>query len=319
MVKIASFKNLTLLATLFAFFVVGLGAYTRLTDAGLGCPDWPGCYGALKVPTANVAAKTFPAAPLEAGKAWTEMFHRYVAGGLVLLIVSLTYLGIKRKQYLGLVLVGLVFFQAALGMWTVTLKLMPAIVMGHLLGGLTTLSLLWWWHLSNKHVSKNKVNAFPRLKLFTLIGFILVATQIALGGLTSSHYAALACIDFPSCLNQTFFPAWNLGSALNLFHPGNADFATKVTIHMLHRVGATTIALFFISYFIFFFKQTLPKNIKRTGIILLHVLVLQIALGISNVLYVLPLPVAVLHNLTAALLLLTLLTLINQMNTTQPA
>ena len=295
--------------------VVGVGAYTRLTDAGLGCPDWPGCYGALKVPTADIAAKAFPTSPLAAGKAWTEMIHRYIAGSLVLMILLLTYLGIKQRQYLGLALVGLVFFQAALGMWTVTLKLMPAVVMGHLLGGLTTLSLLWWWHLKNKNIQNNSVGRFSNFKFFTQIGFILVALQIALGGLTSSHYAALACLNFPACLNGEFFPGWDINSALNLFHPGNADFATKVTIHMLHRIGATTVALFFILYFIFFFKQTLSKNIKRTGIILLHIIMLQIALGISNVLFILPLPVAVLHNLTAALLLLTLLTLISQFKT----
>lgn len=124
-------RKLLLTTSVLAFIVVILGAYTRLTDAGLGCPDWPGCYGKILAPDKDTLA-------------WTEMIHRYIAGSLGLLIL---YIALKLRTWPAFLVLGLVFFQGALGMWTVTLLLYPAVVMGHLLGGFAILSLLWYQYL----------------------------------------------------------------------------------------------------------------------------------------------------------------------------
>ena len=143
-----------MLAAVVTFVVIVLGAYVRLSHAGLGCPDWPGCYGQLTWPAEaqeiRQANQAFPERPVETGKAWKEMVHRYLAGTLVLLVLWINLLAWKttnhntRARLLAGALLALILFQAALGMWTVTLKLFPLVVMGHLLGGLATFSLLLW-------------------------------------------------------------------------------------------------------------------------------------------------------------------------------
>jgi len=170
----------TLFAVVLALFVIMLGAYTRLTDAGLGCPDWPGCYGKLVLPESNAglvqAQQAFPTVPLVAKKAWTEMAHRYFAGTLGLIILGLAIGAFFRRRnnpvqplFVPWLLVGLVIFQAVLGMWTVTLKLLPLVVMGHLLGGMTIAALLWWLMLSSKQNSLTSGYAFSSLKPWALI------------------------------------------------------------------------------------------------------------------------------------------------------
>ena len=199
--------KLSLFAMMFAAVVVLLGAYTRLVDAGLGCPDWPGCYGFLSVPESadevKIAEQAYPHAPVEAEKAWPEMIHRYFAGTLGLIIALLAFLAIKARKdasqplVLPLFLLALVIFQAALGMWTVTMGLLPVVVMGHLLGGFTTLALLWLLFLrlgDGNHKARSN-----RLRTLTIIGIFIVFAQISLGGWTSANYAAIICADFPTC------------------------------------------------------------------------------------------------------------------------
>src|SRR5262245_54184882 len=227
-----------------AFIVVVLGAYTRLMDAGLGCPDWPGCYGYLSVPGAAANVETaearFPHAPFEAHKAWPEMVHRYFAGSLGLLIFGIAGLAIRDRTAsplkLALVLAGLVVLQAAFGMWTVTLKLWPQVVTTHLLGAFATLSLLWLLLL--------RLDPPPALlrslRPHAAIGLAVLIAQVMLGGWTTSNYAALACPDFPTCQGH-WWPPMDAADGFDVFQDigpnylgGLLDNSARVAIHMGH-------------------------------------------------------------------------------------
>jgi cytochrome c oxidase assembly protein subunit 15 len=282
------------------FLVILLGAYTRLTDAGLGCPDWPGCYGQWMVNNPDLSA-------LNLSKAWTEMIHRYIAGLLMLSIIALFFLNLyyRQKRYQPIVLPSvillLVAFQAALGMWTVTLKLSPLVVIAHLLGGFITLSLLWWLALSLKPL---KTSALPRknyrsLQRYGLLSLAALLLQIFLGGLTSAHYAALVCLDFPFCA----------GNAAIDYQAFTTFPLTLSAIHMLHRLGALITSILLIIVSVKAFSQKYNRFIRNLSLVIIFLLSIQLALGITNVLALLPLSVAVSHNGCAALLLLAVVTL----------
>lgn len=309
--------RLALFATLLALIVVLLGAYTRLTHAGLGCPDWPGCYGFISVPKSEAqlahAELHFPDAPVEAHKGWNEMIHRYFAGTLGLLISVLAGRAWINRRHPGqpvklpLFLLAVVIAQAAFGMWTVTLKLWPQVVTGHLLGGFATLSLLFLLTLRLSGVLP-ALTVPKRLQSWATAGLLLVIGQIALGGWVSSNYAAVACIDFPTCHGQWLPPA----DFANGFHltqhigpnylGGQLDSDARTAIHLTHRIGAllVTVVLLGLAW------QLKVVGMTRLAGLLLIALAAQIALGISNVLFHLPLPVAVAHNAGGAALLLTL-------------
>lgn len=307
-----------------AFVVITLGAYVRLSDAGLGCPDWPGCYGQVVVPgDATEVGHLYPDRPLEQVKAWKEMIHRYAAGTLGLVILFLAVCGWKYRQLSGLspviptLLLLMVIFQALLGMWTVTLLLKPVIVMGHLLGGMTILSLLFWQYLAHTrtgvNVDVNKLRFYP----WVVAGICLLVLQISLGGWTSSNYAALACPDFPQC-HGSWWPAMNFDEGFVLWHRAGIDYEggilpgdARMAIHVIHRIGALLVFLYLGILAIRLIKSHIPE-LTRTGVIMVILLLLQISLGVSNVLLRLPLPVAVAHNGTAALLLLSLVALLFQ-------
>jgi cytochrome c oxidase assembly protein subunit 15 len=305
------FDRLVLVAAGLALCVVVLGAYVRLSDAGLGCPDWPGCYGHLTVPQASAAQQVFPDKPLEAHKAWKEMAHRYLAGALGLLILAICITAWRGRRSLPVTpalptfLLVLVMFQAALGMWTVTLLLKPVIVSLHLLGGMATLALLVWLAASRLPV----VAASGSLRFWAICGVVLLACQVLLGGWTSSNYAALACTDFPTC-QGTWWPATDFSGAFHLIRElgvnadGSALSSEALTaIHLAHRLGALVV---------FFYLGWLGSRclrvsaLMRWGRALLGLLLAQVSLGVSNVLFSLPLPVAVAHNAGAALLLVVL-------------
>lgn len=292
-------KKLTTLALCLAFGVILLGAYTRLTDAGLGCPDWPGCYGKLIVSEKSVLTQ-----PIEATKAWTEMIHRYFAGTLgclIFLLGFLSYRHLKKTSKLPYALVALVLFQAALGMWTVTLKLLPVVVMGHLLGGMLILGGLVYfrWQTSSVHVQLINYPSWP-----ITLGVVLVFLQIALGGWVSSNYAALACVGFPTC-NGTWLPSldfhhafqWISATTLN-YQGGLLDSTSRITIQFVHRVGAF-IVLTYLSILLFqLYRHANPQYLllRRFIALTFSLLFIQIGLGILNVIYLLPLSTAVLHN-----------------------
>ncbi len=326
MVKQTVLARLALCAALLALVVVGLGAYTRLTDSGLGCPDWPGCYGKLVVPSGQPALEhaqqAFPQQVLETGKAWKEMVHRYAAGTLGLLIVVLSgLLGLyhwQRRQWtlLPLLLILLLASQAALGMWTVTWQLLPLVVMGHLLGGLLLLSLLWlvWLRMRSQRTMLPHSIEMVSLRCWAFTVLCVVLAQIMLGGWTSANYAALACPDFPLC-HGTWLPELNFRDAFNLFAPigrnyagGHLDSVGRVTIQFVHRVGGVVTFLSVLLLVRKVYVAIPAPCVRRLLGVMTALLVLQVILGMINAMY-LPLVVAVSHNVVAALLLLTLLTL----------
>jgi cytochrome c oxidase assembly protein subunit 15 len=318
-------RKLVFISILLAIVVVSLGAYTRLTHAGLGCPDWPTCYGLIDVPESSeqiaMAEKAFPERKVEPQKAWNEMIHRYFAGSLGVLILIIAYLSFKQRNQgtpfrLPLLILSIVIFQAALGMWTVTLKLMPIIVMGHLLGGFTTLCLLFLLHLRLRQHRINqsdwKIKKYGR---YALIGVVIVTLQIALGGWTSSNYAALSCVELPICQ-----PGWqeqlNFERSFDLVPPeresyeyGHLAHDERVTIHVMHRFGAifTTLYLMWLLAMILLKAQT--SLFRRSALLVAFALAVQVVLGISNIWFSLPIAIAVGHNIVAASLMMALIAL----------
>ncbi len=330
------FRRLALAGVVLAFGVVVLGAWVRLSNAGLGCPDWPGCYGHLTADdaaqNADAINQAFPQRPFTYHKAIKEMVHRYFAGGLVLVIVTLAGLAIANRrdpqQPVGLpiTLVGLVFLQALLGMWTVTLLLKPLIVVLHLLGGLTTLALLAWLALvpvpSPSSAAERGRNQVGALKTLATTGLIVLGLQIALGGWTSSNYAALACPDFPTCQNS-YWPQMDAKDAFVLwrglgidYEGGVLDHPARVAIHFVHRLGALVTALV-LGFLSFAAIRTGPtRTVRIAGMALGAVLVCQLILGPMMVIRALPLALATAHNAVAALLLLAVVALNRQLRAT---
>ena len=313
------FRKLVWFAVIYTFVVVVVGAYVRLSDAGLGCPDWPGCYGEL---TPHLAQDDIAKAvedqggthgPVSLGKAWKEMFHRYIAGGLGLVILAIAVTAwlrrreLRQSPLLATSLLVLVMFQAALGMWTVTLLLKPVIVTLHLLGGLTTLALLAWLGL-RQETFKPVPAAAMRLRPWALLTLLIVIGQIMLGGWVSTNYAALACVDFPTCHGQwlpemDFYHGFQLVRELGMTAAGtHLSYDAITAIHWTHRVGAVVTFLYAGGFALVLLRTA---GLARYGAVLLVVLLLQVALGIANVVAGLPLAVAAAHNAGAAILLVT--------------
>ena len=320
----AWFARLATLATILAFCVIVVGAFVRLTDAGLGCPDWPGCYGHITPPDeAHELARVeehFPGQEVVHHKAWHEMIHRYMASTLGLLIIVLAAVAWRNRAEPGqpvllpVLLVFLVSFQGALGMWTVTMLLRPAIVTLHLIMGMATLALLGWLAI-NAHRRAGGVAPLGRgLRRWAAIGFVVLFMQIALGGWTSTNYAALHCMDFPTCQGQ-WWPPTDFAAAFDIigehgvnYEGGLLDNDARVTIHLTHRLGAVVTALYLLALGVAAVRAD-GGRLRRAGGLLLGLLVLQFGLGIANVLLSLPLALAVAHNGGAALLLLGLVNL----------
>ncbi|MES2562616.1 MAG: COX15/CtaA family protein [Pseudomonadota bacterium] len=317
------YRRLVLVATCLTFVVVVVGAYVRLMDAGLGCPDWPGCYGALTPAYAEdsiaraVEAQGGDHGPVSLKKAWKEMFHRYLAGALGLLILAIAIAGwqwrraLDQSPVLATVLPLLVAVQAALGMWTVTLLLKPVIVTLHLLGGMATLALLAWlsarqWAYPTRVGAKRRARL---LRLWAAAALVIVVAQIALGGWVSSNYAALACIDFPTCHgvwrpDMDFEHGFQLVRELGRTAAGtHLAYEALTAIHWTHRVGAL-ITLLVVSVTAAMLWRV--RELRAHAAVLATLLGVQVSLGVANVLAGLPLGVAVAHNAMAAVLLVTL-------------
>jgi cytochrome c oxidase assembly protein subunit 15 len=316
--------KLSCAALALTFVVVVLGAYVRLSDAGLGCPDWPGCYGKMIVPfEVTHVQELYPERPMEHGKAWKEMIHRYAAGILGLLIFMLVAVSWQNRKHpdqpvlVPSLLVVLLMFQALLGMWTVTLLLKPVIVMGHLLGGMTILSLLLWLTLElGKNPQKIDLNS-RRIFPWALAGLIMAVIQISLGGWTSANYAALVCPDFPKCQGM-WWPEMDFQEGFVFWRELGVDYEggvlhgdARTAIHMSHRIGAILTTIIVGATAIRAITDR-NKSITAIGIAIMLILISQIGLGIANVLMRLPLSLAVAHNGAAALLLLSLVALLHQ-------
>jgi len=321
--RLTLFRRLALAGVILALVVVVLGAWVRLSAAGLGCPDWPGCYGHLTVDQAarNVDAinQAFPQRPFEYHKAIKEMVHRYFASSLGLLILALAALAIVNRKdpnqpvALPVALVGLVIFQGLLGMWTVTLLLKPLIVVLHLLGGLTTLALLCWLAIDPERRSRPREES--GLRKLALAGLAMLVLQIALGGWTSSNYAALACPDFPTCQNAAW-PHMDVKDAFVLwrglgidYEGGVLDHPARVAIHFFHRLGAVLTALLLGTLSLLAWLKGRNTSIRIAGAVLGVVLIAQLILGPLMVVRGLPLVLATGHNGVAALLLLSVVRL----------
>ena len=305
------FNRLVLGAFCLTLVVVVLGAWVRLTDAGLGCPDWPGCYGELTVPEHAV----------DAGKAWREMIHRYAAGILGLLVFSFTVIAFRRRREPGhpfklpLAIAAVIVFQAALGMWTVTLLLKPVVVMGHLLGGLTVLALTWLLLLRARGLAAPTVRAPAGLRGLAAFALAVVIAQVALGGWTSSNYAAVACPDFPTCQAE-LWPEMDFGEGFIVwrglgtnYEGGVLALDARTAIHMAHRIGAAVTFVFVGALALTLLVAGRERLWRTLGAALGGALLLQLALGILTVVLGFPLAIAVAHNAGAALLLLTVVTL----------
>lgn len=384
MKKQAALYYLACIALAVTAVVVALGAYTRLVDAGLGCPDWPTCYGHLWVPSSDEdiarANQAFSHAPVDTAKTWPEQIHRIFAKNLGLLILVIFIVALRKKSartpaasvsvLLGLLVVGtaarigvgdmldipllilavayfanlvrlwradadipgedpvpfklvallagLVILQGLFGMWTVTLYLWPQVVTAHLLGGFTILSLVWLliqrsagyrWQLPPEALAQTL-----SLRGLALAALVVVAVQIALGGWTTSNYAALACADFPRCHDQ-WWPRADFAQGFNVFQQvgpnylgGLLDNHERTAIHLAHRLGAlvTTVVMLWLALRLWLAGAAATR---RWAVILLAVTALQVGLGISNVVFALPLAVAVAHNAGGALLLLVAVTI----------
>jgi cytochrome c oxidase assembly protein subunit 15 len=319
-------RSLALAGLVLCFTVVVLGAYVRLTTAGLGCPDWPGCYGHITPPSHLDIAENnqvFPNKPIDEGKAWREMIHRYAASTLGLICVALAVLAFvtRRQRLISLPLawglVGIIVFQGLLGMLTVTWQVTPLVVTGHLLFGLTTLSLLWWLWLSLQQRNPSGDPHSARLVWqLTLIGLIALVVQIALGGWTSTNYADIACPDFPTCQdawwpNSDFRDAFILWRGLGVNYEGGVlSIPARVAIHLTHRMGAIVAALTLTLAAITAIRRKASSTYVSAAYAVLAALILQLSIGITMVLRGFPLSLATAHTAGAALLLLSVLALL---------
>ena len=358
-------RAIAAVAAVFAFCVVMFGAFVRLSNAGLSCPDWPTCYGEVTWPghahEIAQANEAFPDRPYETHKAWREQVHRFLAGSLGVMVLAIALMSAWRRKFamaallasavfaavgvgmymhgehvvssvlsalaialpllvawrldrpgawrVGVMVLGVIIFQAMLGMWTVTLLLKPIVVMGHLLGGIATFGLLAYAALRFCGVGSDD-DRYASLRKLVVLGMVLLLCQIALGGWTSSNYAALACgTDFPTCQGQWWpatdfregFVLWR-GVGVN-YEGGVLDMAARSAIQIAHRIGALVV----FCYLAWLSHRLARAGLRGVGIAVGVVLLAQVALGIGNVHLGLPLPVATAHNGVAALLLFTLL------------
>ena len=310
-------KTLSLLSGILGFVVVALGAWTRLADAGLGCPDWPGCYGFVTIPVSpeeiDIANSKFPDTPYEVAKAIPEVVHRYFAAALGFFIVCIAYLAVRSKDVpknirnLSIFLLAWVIMQGTFGYWTVSLKLWPQVVTTHLMSGFLTTALLWLLYFKTKDLleSRARWNFEISTKRLFNISIALVAVQIFLGAWTSTNYASYSCTDFPLCQGQ-ILPEANFKEGVNFFQSigpnylgGQLDHESRVAIHLTHRFGAIVVTLFLLFTSFHLYK----RNFQTLAYGLIAFLTLQVLLGISNVIFALPLLIAVGHNLGGLLLI----------------
>ena len=313
-------RVLTLVTLFLTFDLVIFGAFTRLTDSGLGCPDWPGCYGSASPVGAQMhieAAQTaMPTGPVTHSKAWIEMVHRYLATGVGVLILTLTVTSwLERKRiavspWWPTVTLVWVCLQGAFGALTVTMKLFPAIVTLHLLGGLVLLALLRAQSLRYAGLQAPPAPGLGKgLRLAALAAFALLWLQIALGGWVSTNYAVLACTDFPGCQNS-LWPAMDFRQGFTLWrelgagHDGaNISFQALTAIHYVHRLTAYLVFAVFLA--LAFFLHRLPA-FRAPARWLAGLIVLQAVTGISNAVLGWPLLAAVMHTGGAAALVIVL-------------
>ncbi len=327
-------RRLALIGMLLCLVVVVLGAWVRLTDAGLGCPDWPGCYGHVTPAGAErnegkIEAYS-PGWEYDSGKAWREMIHRYAATtlGFVIVLIAAIAIGYRRERPVGLPfalsLVTVVLLQGALGAFTVWWLVKPLVVVLHLVGGLTTLSLLTWLWLRMRRVTRvvvpaaaaTKISALDSARNAAVIATVIVAFQIMLGGWTSSNYAAVACPDLPTCQTEwwpdgmDFDEAFVLWRGLDINYTGGVlEHPARVAIHFTHRLGAIIASLAVLLAGWLAIRNAPTTLVRRSGQWAIAALGLQLLIAMFMILKAFPLSLAAGHNAGAALLIMALLLL----------
>ena len=314
-------RALTLLTLFLTFDLIVFGAFTRLTDSGLGCPDWPGCYAAASPVGAHAhieaAQAAMPTGPVTHGKAWIEMVHRYLASGVGLLILVMAGVSWRLKRGAGeaapsprlptLTLLW-VCVQGAFGALTVTMKLFPAIVTLHLLFGMGLLLLLAW----QREAYEPRPQAVPgALRRAVAVVLVLVLAQVALGGWVSTNYAVLACDEFPTCHGGQWWPELDFGQGFQLWRElgqradgGWLSFEALAAIHMAHRLGAAVVFAAILAL-----AWALRPHAPAWTRWLLAAAGWQLASGLSNVVLDWPIVAALAHTAGAAMLLALLTTL----------
>ena len=327
-------RRLAFGSVLLCLTVIILGAWVRLTDAGLGCPDWPGCYGHVTPAGAEKndgKIESFsPGWDYDSGKAWREMIHRYAATALGLCIVLITAIAIAYRRerpvsvVYAVVLLATVVFQGTLGAFTVWWLVKPLVVVLHLAGGLTTLSLLFWLWLSMRRTTRvvqpvpgaTRIAALDRARTAAIVATVVVGLQTLLGGWTSTNYAAVACPDLPTCQGQwwpegmDFKDAFVLWRGLDINYTGGVlEHPARVAIHFSHRLGAiiATLAVLFAAWLAI--RHALTTLTRNAGYWAVGALSLQLLIAFSMILKAFPLWLATAHNAGAALLLLAMLVL----------
>jgi cytochrome c oxidase assembly protein subunit 15 len=310
------FRRLALAGALLAAGVVVLGAWVRLTDAGLGCPDWPGCYGHL-----------YPQLDHGFSKALHEMVHRYFATTLGIIIVSLLAWAVwnRKSRSQPLIPVALLFvivcLQGTLGALTVTRLLKPLIVTAHLLGGLTTLGILWWLSLPPPPGSLSPREA--SLRKYAWPGLAVLLLQVALGGWTSTNYAAVACPDLPTC-QRSWWPEMDFQDAFILSRGQDVDYTggvlgnpARTAIHVTHRIGAVLAGSWLLLLGCLTLIRAERRRLRVAGALLVGAVLLQISVGATMVHFAMPLTLATLHNAGAALLVIAMVTLLRSLRPAQ--
>ena len=320
------YRKLVWVMAFLTFDLIVFGGFTRLTDSGLGCPDWPGCYGAANPFIAHehiaAAEALMPTGPVTKVKAWIEMIHRYLAMGIGVLIMALMFQAIRQwrkthasafKPAMPIALFLFVCVQGAFGAWTVTMKLQPVIVTIHLLLGMALLAMLVWLGGHEDYLMKpptpvRDVAALRSLRTLALVAAVVLVVQIALGGWVSTNYATLACDEFPLCDGKLvpemdFEHGFTLWRELGKTAAGHyLQFSALVAIHWVHRNFAliVTVVLGLAAW-----RAMRQPQLRKTGKMLAAVLLVQLFTGVATVFFDFPLAIAVLHNAGAALLVLT--------------
>ncbi len=328
------YRKLVWVMVFLTFDLIVFGGFTRLTDSGLGCPDWPGCYGEANPFLAHeqiaAAEAAMPTGPVTVVKAWIEMIHRYLAMGIGALILALLFTSVKQwrrthnavfQPAMPVALLASVLVQGAFGAWTVTLKLQPVIVTIHLLLGMMLLAMLVWMGSREDALLRppaplrgpGVLTRLRGLRWLSLIAAVVLTVQIALGGWVSTNYATMACDTFPLCQGALvpdldFEHGFHLWRELGMTMEGHyLPFSALVAIHWVHRAFALAVVL--VLGLAIWRAWRLPA-LGKTARLLAVVMVAQLCTGIATVYFDFPLAIAVMHNAGAALLVI-LVTMLN--------
>jgi cytochrome c oxidase assembly protein subunit 15 len=324
------YQRLLFLTWFLTLDLIMFGAFVRLTDSGLGCPDWPGCYGSVTpigaLQSIREAAQVMPEGPVTLPKAWIEMIHRYVGALLGMLIIAISWMAWRYRTKLGaspvlaFVTLVAVCIQGAFGAWTVTHQLMPLVVTVHLLGGMTLLALMTW--LADRERPHQPVSSrTQRYLVWAYFGLFLLFVQIALGGWVSTNYAALACMDFPTCQGSWWPPmdaANGFALVRGLGEMPNGEMISQTALTAIHWVHRNVAWLVFAFWGWLAWRLRADAALRNPATLVIGLLFAQLLTGLTTIFFQWPLVIAVLHNGGAAGLVLGVVTLLTRLVKAQP-